>query len=308
MPRCPPAVFRDHRVRVVHASEVLTMEDKPASALRKKKDCSIGRAMDLTSHEDKADAVISVGNTGGIFAAATFKLDGSPGLTAGASPPSFPTPDNEIRAAGFRREYRVQPIHLATSRSWAAFTHARFLATRIPAWASSASARKKPKATNSHSRPSNSAKKLGLNFIGNVEGHDLFKSRVDVVVCDGFVGNIVLKTCERPRRRHLHHAQTRADVQPAAPDWRLACPKRLPQHQTPAWTRRLTGGAPLLGFNGAVMKAHGSARERAISNAITVTARNLQHGVNLTITREIAAANHRLASLQDEIQPEESGA
>ena len=68
----PAGGFRDHRVRVVHASEVLTMEDRPAAAVRKKKDCSIVRAIELVQ-ERKADAVISVGNTGGIFAAATFR-------------------------------------------------------------------------------------------------------------------------------------------------------------------------------------------------------------------------------------------
>ena len=72
-PLCRSRGFRDHRVRVVHASEVLTMEDKPVAAVRKKKDSSIVRAIELV-HEGKADAIISLGNTGGIFAAATFKL------------------------------------------------------------------------------------------------------------------------------------------------------------------------------------------------------------------------------------------
>ena len=70
----PRRGFRDHRVRVVHASEVLTMEDKPAAAVRKKKDSSIVRAVELV-HDGKADAVVSPGNTGGIFAAATFRLE-----------------------------------------------------------------------------------------------------------------------------------------------------------------------------------------------------------------------------------------
>src|SRR5262249_60368850 len=69
----PRGGFRDHRLRVVHASEVLTMDDKPAAAVRRKKDCSIARAIELVN-EGKADAVVSPGNTGGIFAAATFKL------------------------------------------------------------------------------------------------------------------------------------------------------------------------------------------------------------------------------------------
>ncbi len=85
----PERGFRDHRVRVIHASEVVEMEDKPAIALRKKKDSSIARAAELV-HEGKADALVSLGNTGGIFAAATFKVGRIAGVTAGASPPSFP--------------------------------------------------------------------------------------------------------------------------------------------------------------------------------------------------------------------------
>src|ERR1035437_5805644 len=73
----PPRGFRDHRVRIIHASEVVEMADKPAIALRKKKDSSIGRAADLVS-EGKADALISLGNTGGIFAAGTLEVGGIP--------------------------------------------------------------------------------------------------------------------------------------------------------------------------------------------------------------------------------------
>src|SRR5689334_24728068 len=89
----PTGGFRDHRVRVVHASEVLTMEDKPATAVRRKKDCSIARAMDLVN-EGKADAVVSPGNTGGIFAAATFKLGRVSGIDRGGIAALIPTPDN----------------------------------------------------------------------------------------------------------------------------------------------------------------------------------------------------------------------
>src|SRR6476660_3309092 len=78
----PKGGFRDHRMRVIHASEVLTMEDKPAAAVRKKKDCSIVRAAELV-HDGKADALVSVGNTGGIFTAATFKLGRIPGVDRG---------------------------------------------------------------------------------------------------------------------------------------------------------------------------------------------------------------------------------
>jgi glycerol-3-phosphate acyltransferase PlsX len=136
-----------------------------------------------------------------------------------------------------------------------------------------------------------------LNFIGNVEGHDLFKDRVDVVICDGFVGNIVLKTCESLALAMfslLKHELT------ANPRRKLGA--LLAQNAFRALRRRMdpegSGGAPLLGFNGAVMKAHGSAHERSIANAIRVATENIHLQVSRTIAQEIARANERLAALE----------
>jgi len=127
---------------------------------------------------------------------------------------------------------------------------------------------------------------------------------VDVVVCDGFVGNIVLKTCESMAVGIFAMLKRELGANP-----RRQIGALLVQNAFRTIKRRMDpevyGGAPLLGFNGAVMKAHGSARERAISNAIAVTARNLQHEVNQVIAREIARANERLAL--DE-QPPAAGA
>ena len=135
---------------------------------------------------------------------------------------------------------------------------------------------------------------VNLNFIGNVEGHDLFHNRVDVVVCDGFVGNIVLKTLESFFKGLA--AWLRSEI------------TKNPKRQLGAWlsknafraiARRLDpdgrGGAPLLGLNGVVVKAHGSARERAIMNAIRMGAEAVQHHINDIIQAEAAQAAARLA-------------
>src|SRR5512138_325285 len=108
----PQHGFRDHRVRVVHASEVLTMADKPVAAVRKKKDCSIARAMDL-AHEGKVDAVVSLGNTGGIFAAATFKLGRIPGVDRGGIATVIPTPDHEFVLLDSGANIECKPLNLA---------------------------------------------------------------------------------------------------------------------------------------------------------------------------------------------------
>jgi glycerol-3-phosphate acyltransferase PlsX len=139
-------------------------------------------------------------------------------------------------------------------------------------------------------------KQLDLNFIGNVEGHDLFRNHVDVVICDGFVGNIVLKSCESLALAMFSMLKRELTANPQRQLGAL-----LAKNAFRAIRRRMDpevyGGAPLLGFNGVVLKAHGSARERAIASAIRVTTENLQHQVNQHYVREISRASERLASL-----------
>jgi glycerol-3-phosphate acyltransferase PlsX len=140
-------------------------------------------------------------------------------------------------------------------------------------------------------------KHLDLNFIGNVEGHDLFKDHVDVVVCDGFIGNIVLKTCESLAvamfsmlKRELMQNTKRQLGALLAKDAFQSIRRRMDPE--------VYGGAPLLGFNGLVFKAHGSARERAVTSAIRVTAATIKNQLNQIIAREIAAANKKLAAVE----------
>jgi glycerol-3-phosphate acyltransferase PlsX len=121
----------------------------------------------------------------------------------------------------------------------------------------------------------------------------LFKDHVDVVVCDGFVGNIVLKTCES-----LAVAMFSMLKRELTQNTKRKLGALLAQSAFQAIRRRMDpevyGGAPLLGFNGMVFKAHASARERAVASALQVTADALRHQVNEIIAREIARANEKL--------------
>jgi phosphate acyltransferase len=136
-------------------------------------------------------------------------------------------------------------------------------------------------------------KRVKLNFIGNVEGHDLFNNRVDVVVCDGFVGNVVLKTCESLARGMLHWLRTELKA-----NLKRKIGALLAQNAFRTIVRRMDpdsyGGAPLLGINGTVMKAHGSARERAIMNVIRITTESIRHDLNRLIAEELASAQQAL--------------
>src|SRR6266702_3097883 len=295
----PQGGFRDHRVRVVHASEVLTMEDKPAAAVRKKKDCSIARAIELVD-ERKADAVVSPGNTGGIFAAATFKLGRIAGVDRGGIAAVIPTPDNEFVLLDSGANIECKPIHLAHYAIMGSVYSREILGYKNPRVGLLSIGTEDNKGNELTLEAFKLCKQLDLNFVGNVEGHDLFKSRVEVVVCDGFVGNIVLKTCESLAvgiftmlKRELKTNLGRKLGALLAQNAFRTIKKRMDPEAY--------GGAPLLGFNGAVMKAHGSAGERAIASAIRVTTESLQHRINQIIAQQIVRANERLVAAETSV-------
>lgn len=292
----PQGGFRDHRVKVIHAGEVLTMEDKPTVALKKKRDASIVRAMELV-RESKADAVVSVGNTGGIFAAATFRLGRLPGVERGAITTVIPTPERAFVLLDSGANIECKPSHLAQFAVMGSVYCREILGIREPRVGLLSIGTEPSKGNPLTLQAFALCKHLDLNFIGNVEGHDLFENHVDVVVCDGFVGNIVLKTCESLAMALFE--MLKRELQVSA---RRQLGALLAQNAFRAIKRRLDpeghGGAPMLGFIGSVMKAHGSSRERAIASAIRVTVENLQHHVNQLISQEIAKANERLHSLQ----------
>ena len=289
----PRGGFRDHRLRVVHASEVLTMDDKPAAAVRKKKDSSIVRAVELVS-EGKADAVVSLGNTGGIFTAATFKLGRIAGVDRGGIATIIPAPDHQFVLLDSGANIECKPIHLAHYAVMGSIYAREVLGVRKPRVGILSIGTEDSKGNELTLEAFKLCKHLDIHFIGNVEGHDLFRNHVDVVVCDGFVGNIVLKTLESFFK--------------GLASWLKREITKNPKRQLGAWlsrnafraiARRLDpdgrGGAPLLGLNGIVIKAHGSAREQAVMNAIRIGVQAAQHHINDLIQSEAAQAAARLA-------------
>jgi len=292
----PERGFRDHRVKVVHATEVITMEDKPVTALRKKRDSSIVRASELV-HAGKADALISLGNTGGIFAAATFKVGRVAGVDRGCIATVIPRQGNEFVLLDAGANIECKPLHLAQFAVMGSVYSREVLGRTKPRVGVLSIGTEDSKGNELTLEAFRLCKLLDLNFIGNVEGHDLFKDHVDVVVCDGFVGNIVLKTCESLalamfsmlKRELTQNTKRQIGAYLAKEAFRTIRRRMDPE---------VYGGAPLLGFKGAVFKAHASAREKAVASAVRVAIEAVQHQVNETIIKEIARANPILASAQ----------
>jgi len=290
--------LRDSRLNVVHASEVLTMDEKPAVALRRKKDCSIARAVELV-RQKKADAVISLGNTGGIFAAATFALGRIQGVDRGGIATVIPTPEHQFVLLDAGANIECKPINLLHYAVMGSVYSREILGCQRPRVGILSIGTEESKGNSLTLAAYKFCLQADLNFIGNVEGHDLFHNRVDVVVCDGFVGNIVLKTCESLATSMFSFIK--AELMKS---YKRQLGALLAKNAFRAIKRRmdpeLYGGAPMLGFNGMVMKAHGSAREKAIASAIRVTSETVRHHVNDIIARDIAAANGRLKGVGEE--------
>ncbi len=282
----------DSRVRVVNASEVLTMEDKPVDALRKKKDCSVARAVELV-RDNKADAVISPGNTGGILTAGTLRLRTLQGVSRAAIATVIPAPENEFVLLDAGANTECKPWHLAEFAIMGSVYAREIGGFKSPRVGILSNGTEDNKGTELTQAALKICRKLNLNFIGHVEGHDLFNNKVEVVVCDGFTGNIVLKTCESMAKGIFAWLKTELTQNPKRQLGAL-----LAKNAFRAIKRRLDsenhGGAPMLGLNGLVFKAHASSREKAILNAIRVACDAIEHNINAAILREMAAAHDAL--------------
>jgi len=280
------------RLRIVPATEVLTMEDKPVEGLRRKKDCSILRAVDLVK-ERKADAVVSTGNTGGIVAASTIRLRPLAGVDRPGIATVIPTPTREFVLLDSGANVECRPIHLLHYAVMGSIYSREILGYKQPRVGILSNGTEDNKGNELTLEAFKLCKRIKVNFVGNVEGHDLFNDRVDVVVCDGFVGNVVLKTLESFAKCLGAWLKSELSQNPKRILGSLLAKNALTKIK-----RRMdpdaSGGAPLLGLNGVVMKCHASASARAIANAMRVCAEAVEHNVNQSILDEIAQANDRV--------------
>lgn len=284
----------DKRVSVIPASEVLTMDDKPVEGLRRKKDCSILRAVDLVK-EGKADGLLSPGNTGGIVAASTIRLRPLAGVDRPCIATVIPGPKNEFVLVDSGASVECRPVHLLHFAIMGSVYAKELLGYDNPRVGILSNGTEPNKGTELTLEAFKLCKMSDLNFIGNVEGHGLFNDQVDVVVCDGFIGNIVLKTLEGFAKGFAGWLKDEMSKNPKRLLGGMLAKNafRTIMRRTDPDTR---GGAPLLGLNGSIFKAHGSASARAIMNGIHQCTEALQHQINRAITSQVAAANERLAA------------
>jgi phosphate acyltransferase len=285
--------LRDPRVEIVHASEVLTMEDKPLEGIRRKKDSSMVRAIELV-RDGKADAVISPGNTGALVAG-SLKLRRLEGVERPALAARMPSRTTDFVLIDAGASPVCEPSHLAQFAVMGNLYAREILGLKNPRVGVLSNGSEESKGNELTREAARLCSLLGLNFIGSVEGFHLFEDAVDVVVADGFTGNIVLKTAESLGYAMKHLLKTELAANPLRKLGTLLARggfANIKRRMDP----EVYGGAVLLGLNGIVIKTHGASRARAVMNAIRVAAEEIRHDVNQKLAVQIAHANGRIAA------------
>ncbi len=273
------------RLQIVPATEVVRMDEPPAQALRTKRDSSMRVALSLL-RDGQADACVSAGNTGALMAVAHFILKTLPGIDRPAIVTALPTLKGHVHLLDLGANVECTSEHL------------RQFAVMGTIVATAVDGKERPsvgllnvgvediKGNEVVKAAAQLLTRSGLNYIGYVEGDGIYAGHADVIVCDGFVGNIALKTSEglaRMIRAFLKEEFGR--------NMRTRLAGLVARPILKAFARRVDpkryNGATLVGLNGVVVKSHGSADTVAVRNALEVALREVRHNIPDRIRREM---------------------
>ncbi|MDA8093919.1 MAG: phosphate acyltransferase PlsX [Betaproteobacteria bacterium] len=274
------------RITVRHASEVVEMHEPPASAMRNKKDSSMRVAVDLIK-DGQADACVSAGNTGALMAISRFVLKMLPNIERPAIATVLPTIKGHTHVLDLGANVDCTATHLLQFAMMGAMLVSAVERKPAPTVGLLNIGEEAIKGNEAVKKAGELLRASPLNFYGNVEGDDIYKGTTDVVVCDGFVGNVALKTSEGLaqmiatflREEFKRNWRTRLMGLFASPVLRSF--KRRVDH-------RRYNGASLLGLRGIVIKSHGSADPFAFECAIGRAVEEVRSGVLSRITEQVA--------------------
>lgn len=263
-------------ISVVHAPEVVGMDEHPVSAIRKKKKSSIVVATQLVK-EGAADAVVSAGSTGAQMASSLLILGRIAGVDRPAISTLMPTTKGVVVLLDVGANVDCKPQHLEQFAVMGSLYAEKILGLPNPRVGLLNIGEEETKGNELTLAVYNLLKKSDLNFVGNIEGRDLFLGGSDVVVCDGFIGNVVLKAGEGFALGLLGMFQQELGrLEEVIGRERIL-------HIMGGFKRRMDyaeyGGAPLLGVDGVSVISHGSSRARAIKNAIRVARETVGQGL-----------------------------
>jgi glycerol-3-phosphate acyltransferase PlsX len=272
------------------------MNDGAMEAVRRKKDSSISRAVDLVKHGD-AEAVVSAGHTGAAVAACVIKLRMLPGVERPGIASLVPTESNVFVLCDAGANIEAKANHLVQYGIMGTVYSRHVLGYANPTVGLMSIGGEDAKGTGLTKEVFKMLRESFLNFRGNIEGRDLFENPCEVVLCDGFVGNVVLKTCESIAHAiftWLKHELVKSPVRKLGAA--MVKPAFKAIHKKTNWEDY--GGSPLLGVNGICIIAHGASTPLAIQNALRVAAESIEQQVNPHIIEEIRRYNESTAPLE----------
>ncbi|HEY0974277.1 MAG TPA: phosphate acyltransferase PlsX [Solimonas sp.] len=276
------------RLAIRHASEVVEMHEAPSKALRGKKDSSMRVALNLVK-DGQAQAAVSAGNTGALMATAKFVLKTLPDIDRPAIISAIPSLNGHVHMLDLGANAECTAEQLLQFAVMGSALVTATLGIERPRIGLLNIGEEEIKGNETIKQAASLLQATGLNYIGFVEGDGVFLKDVDVVVCDGFAGNIALKTGEGVAKLIKHFMQeefkrslfTRAAALAAMPAL-----KALSRRMDP----RNYNGASFVGLNGIVIKSHGSADAHAFANAIGVAVREVRNDVPARISRLLVSA------------------
>lgn len=259
--------FDKSKLEIVHTTEIIENEDKPVKAIRSKKDSSMVVALRLVK-EGKADAVISAGNTGALLAGGLFVVGRIKGIDRPCLCPAIPNAKKGMTLiADGGANADCKPKNLVEFAGMSNIYAKKVLGLNSPKIALANVGIEEGKGNDLVKKSYEELKNIDVNFIGNVEARDVINAYTDIIVCDGFTGNILLKSTEGVAMsvmgllKETFLSSTKGKIGSMLLKDDL---KKLKSFMDYAEY----GGAPLLGVNGGVIKAHGSSDSRAIKNAV----------------------------------------
>ncbi len=273
------------RLRIVHTSEMVEMGESPVEAIRKKKRSSVMLAFDLVK-TGEADAAVSAGNSGATMAAAVRKLGRLKNVSRPGIANAFPTLKKPVVMMDVGANVDCRPQHLFQFALMAS-AFSRVFDIESPRVGILSIGEETGKGNQLVKETHALLKNSSLNFVGNVEGRDIFQGDIDVIVCDGFVGNICLKVSEG-----LVEAATEMIRTGIMGSLKAKIGYFLARPVFRKFKKRVDyaeyGGAPLLGINGTGIICHGKSNAVAIKNAILEAAKIIEMKVNDKIVESLA--------------------
>lgn len=282
----------DPRITFVHSTQIVTMSDSAVEGVRRKKDSSVSRAVDLVK-EGKAQAIVSAGHTGAAVAATTIKLRMLDGIDRPGIATIMPTEKNLFVLIDAGANIDAKPIELLQYGIMGSLYSKHVLGYDNPRVGLMSIGEEDVKGNDLTKETFKLLERSNLNFVGNVEGNDVFEGKVEVIVCDGFVGNVVLKTAES-----LAHALFRwLKAEVTSNPIRIAGGMLL-QNAFKSIRRKTDyaeyGGAPLLGINGVCIIGHGTSSPKAVCNAIRVARESINNQLTNHIVEQVRINHERI--------------